>query len=60
MAKIVRLTESDLTRLVKKVINEQEKAELASQLVNSPRLSKMVDNVLGNLNPRELSNIKSS
>ena len=41
MAKIVRLTESDLTRLVKKVINEQEKAELASQLVNSPRLSKM-------------------
>ena len=45
MAKIVRLTESDLTRLVKKVINEQEKAELASQLVNSPRLSKMVDDV---------------
>ena len=60
MAKIVRLTESDLTRLVRKVINEQEKAELASQLVNSPRLNKMVDNVLGNLNPRELNNIKSS
>jgi hypothetical protein len=60
MAKLVRLTESDLTRLVKKVINEQEKAELASQLVNSPRLNKMVDNVLGNLNPRELNNIKSS
>ena len=60
MAKLVRLTESDLTRLVKRVINEQEKADLASKLVNSPRLNKMVDNVLGNLNPRELNNIKSS
>jgi hypothetical protein len=60
MAKLVRLTESDLTRLVRRVINEQEKADLASKLVNSPRLSKMVDNVLGNLNPRELNNIKSS
>jgi hypothetical protein len=58
--KIIRLTESDLTRLVKKVINEQEKAELASQLLNSPRLNKMVDNALGRLNPRELNNVKSS
>jgi hypothetical protein len=60
MAKIVRLTESDLTRLVRRVVNEQAKAGLATELVNSPRLNKMVDNVLGNLNPRELNNIKSS
>jgi len=60
MAKIVRLTESDLTRLVRRVVNEQAKTELASQLVNSPRLNKMVDNLLDNLNPRELNNIKSS
>jgi hypothetical protein len=60
MAKIVRLTESDLTRLVRRVVNEQAKADIATELVNSPRLNKMVDNVLGNLNPRELNNIKSS
>ena len=58
--KIIRLSESDLTRLVKRVINEQEKAELASQLVTSPKLNRMVDNVLGQLNPKELNNIKSS
>ena len=60
MAKIVRLTESDLTRLVKRVVKEQAKADLATELINSPRLNKMVDNVLDKLNPRQLNNIKSS
>jgi hypothetical protein len=60
MKKIIRLTESDLTRLVKRVVKEQAKADLATELINSPRLNKMVDNVLDKLNPRQLNNIKSS
>jgi hypothetical protein len=38
MAKIVKLNESDLTRIVKRIISEQEQQELAFNIVNSPKL----------------------
>ena len=60
MSKIIKLTESDLTRLVKRVIKEQEQIELASQIVNSPKLNKLVDRALDMLSTKELNNLSSS
>jgi len=46
MAKIVRLTESDLVRLVNKVLNEQPDASMAKDLSNMVKSSMMNNNVI--------------
>jgi hypothetical protein len=58
MAKIVRLNESDLTRIVRKIISEQEQQELAFNIVNSPKLKNLADQALSNLSVRELISLK--
>ena len=60
MAKIVRLNESDLTRIVRKIISEQEQQELAFNIVNSPKLKDLTDQVLSNLSTRELISLKKN
>jgi hypothetical protein len=60
MAKIVRLNESDLTRIVRKIISEQEKQELAFNIVNSPKLKDLTDQVLSNLTTRELISLQKN
>jgi hypothetical protein len=60
MAKIVRLNESDLTRIVKRIISEQEQQELAFNIVNSPKLKDLTDQVLSNLSTRELISLKKN
>ena len=60
MTKIVRLNESDLTRIVRKIISEQEKQELAFNIVNSPKLKDLTDQVLSNLSTRELVSLKKN
>ena len=58
MAKIVKLNESDLTRIVKRLISEQEQQELAFNIVNSPKLKNLADQALSNLSVRELVSLK--
>ena len=58
MAKIVRLNESDLTRIVRKIISEQEQQELAFNIVNSTKLKNLADQALSNLSVRELISLK--
>jgi hypothetical protein len=58
MAKIVRLNESDLTRIVKRIISEQEQQELALNIVNSPKLKNLADQALSSLSVRELISLK--
>jgi hypothetical protein len=58
MAKIVRLNESDLTRIVKRIISEQEQQELAFNIVNSPKLRNLADQALSSLSVRELISLK--
>jgi hypothetical protein len=60
MAKIVRLNESDLTRIVRKIISEQEQQELAFNIVNSPKLKDLTDQVLSNLSTRELISLQKN
>ena len=60
MVKIVRLNESDLTRIVRKIISEQEQQELAFNIVNSPKLKDLTDQVLSNLSTRELISLKKN
>ncbi len=60
MSRVIRLTESELTRLVKRVIKEQEQLELASEIVHSPKLNRMVDKALNMLTPKELSNVQNT
>jgi hypothetical protein len=59
MKKIVRLTESDLSKIVKKVIVEQKQIELVSQIINSPKLNRLVDNALAGASAKELINLKN-
>lgn len=60
MAKIVRLNESDLTRIVRKIISEQEQQELAFNIINSPKLKDLTDQVLSNLSTRELISLQKN
>ena len=60
MAKIVKLNESDLTRIVKRIISEQEQQELAFNIVNSPKLKDLTDQVLSNLTTRELISLQKN
>jgi|LakMenEpi03Aug12_release.lakeMendotaPanAssembly.Ray.scaffolds.fasta_scaffold615559_2 hypothetical protein len=60
MAKVISLSESDLTRIVKRVIKEQEQIELASEVVISPKLNKLIDKSLESLSFKEMDNIQNS
>jgi hypothetical protein len=54
MSRIVRLTESDLTRLVKRVIKENEKSQSCPVVVN-----KLLNKLENSLSPEELELITS-
>lgn len=60
MAKIIKLNESDLTRIVRKIISEQEQQELVFNIVNSPKLKDLTDQALSNLSTRELMSLQKN
>jgi len=60
MSKVIRLSESDLTRIVRRVISEQEQQELVMNIVNSPKLKGLADQALSNLSARELVSLKKN
>ncbi len=60
MSRVIRLSESDLTRIVRRVISEQEQQELVTNIVNSPKLKGLADQALSNLSARELVSLKKN
>jgi hypothetical protein len=60
MAKVISLSESELTRIVRRVISEQEQHELVMNIVNSPKLKGLADQALSNLSARELVSLKKN
>jgi hypothetical protein len=60
MSRVIRLSESDLTRIVRRVIKEQEQQELVMNIVNSPKLKGLADQALSNLSARELVSLKKN
>jgi hypothetical protein len=60
MSRVIRLSESDLTRIVRRIISEQEQQELAFNIVNSPKLKDLTDQVLSILSTRELISLKKN
>jgi acetolactate synthase small subunit len=60
MGRVIRLSESDLTRIVRRIISEQEQQELVMNLVNSPKLKDLADQAISNLSARELISIKNN
>lgn len=60
MSRVIRLSESDLTRIVRRIISEQEQQELVMNIVNSPKLKGLADQALSNLSTRELVSLKKN
>ena len=58
MKKIIRLTESDLTRIVKRVIKEDEEQRVAVQLEKIPQAKEASENVEEVLSPEEQEYLK--
>jgi polyhydroxyalkanoate synthesis regulator phasin len=63
MGKIIRLTESDLTKIVKKVIIENEKKEVqkekAKEIVNDPSFLRSIREKLNNLSDEQIEEIEN-
>jgi len=61
MARIIRLTESDMSRLVKRVIKEQRDEEIAQKIeniVDSPKVENHLEQILNNMGEDEIEDIK--
>jgi hypothetical protein len=62
MAKIVRLTEADLTRLVKRVIKEQENTNMVANkvetLIDQPKVEMKIENFYSNLTDQQKKKLK--
>ena len=62
MKKVIRLTESDLIRLVKRTIKETEQEAMMSTIESDPQLSRKFDkivNYLSNLDPEQQAEVES-
>jgi hypothetical protein len=62
MKKIVRLTESDLYKIVKRTIKEAEQEELMNKIESDPKMSRQFDKIvdyLSNLNPKQQEEVES-
>lgn len=60
MTKILRVNESYLTKIIRKIISEQERQEFALNIINSPKLKDLTDQALSNLSTRELISLKNN
>jgi hypothetical protein len=63
MKKIVRLTESDLTRIVKRVISEQEKDNLADKVettIEKPKVEMKIEDIYSQLSDEEKEELKNT
>jgi phosphoribosyl-ATP pyrophosphohydrolase len=62
MKKIVRLTENDLTHIVKRIIKEDAENSIAAnkvdRIVDSPKVQMRLEDIVSNLSDREKNQIK--
>jgi hypothetical protein len=60
MKKVIRLKERDLSRIVKRVIREQEEspADAVEEKVETPRIEQGIENILNNLDERDIRMIQ--
>jgi hypothetical protein len=61
MKKIIRLTESDLTRIVKRVITEQENADAANKVekvIETPKIENKLEGIISNMSERDIEKLK--
>lgn len=59
MRKIIKLTEGDLSRIVKRVLKEDVEAKI-EQIYDSPKLDKMVDNFLSKLSDEQIKKLTNN
>jgi acetolactate synthase small subunit len=63
MSKIIRLTESDLTKIVKKVITEQEETKAADKIekvIETPKVLDRLEDIVSNMSEREKMKLKNT
>jgi len=60
MKKIIRLTESDLNRMVKRIIREQSEEAVMDAVIHSPRIEHVAEKVVSEMSPKELNSIKNA
>jgi hypothetical protein len=62
MAKIIKLTEGDLSRIVKRVIREDEEKSMVAnkveQIVDSPKVEMRIEDIYSNLSDEEKEKLK--
>ena len=61
MGKIVRLTESDLARIVKKVIKENQEEKIAdkvAEVIELPKVEMKIEDIYSNLSDEDKMNFK--
>jgi len=63
MKKVVRLTENDLTNIVKRIIKEDAEDSMASRkverIVDTPKVQMRLEDIVSNLSNREINQIKN-
>ena len=61
MANIVKITESDLARIVKRVIKEEQEESVSSkveEIINLPKVESKIENIYSNLSDEQKENLK--
>jgi hypothetical protein len=63
MKKVVRLTENDLTNIVKRIIKEDVEGSMVAnkveRIVDSPKVQMKLEDIVSNLSDREINQIKN-
>ena len=60
MKKIVRLTESDLNRIVKRIIKEQDEITAVEEIISNPSVERAAAEVISQMSPKDIRNIKNT
>jgi len=58
MKKVIRLTESDLTKIIRRVIREQENEVEIEDVLNSPKVEKAAEEVVNQMSSKDLQDLK--
>lgn len=61
MKKIVRLTESDLTKIVKRVITEQKNIDTATKVekvIETPKIENKLERIVSNMTEKDINKLK--